>query len=323
MPVYITATIGATVHQLSTESLAESNWWDAAVESVSNLNLALSHEHGGYYKPSFGDIGFLPTPFADATPPPQKIDITVETGPDDAHRSLICNGTGTLKNYDQTSVVYSVAGQQFDASDDSNVFTGTLVDAFVWACDASRLNLTLDTTLARSPSPPIDYSNDSEALIIDLLADAAAFLCHGFYIENGTLYLVDLLAGDTTLAITEFDFTPLDYQGGGSISLVKSGDYSVPGSDAAGSEFSVTPAWHTVQANIEAALTDIKTIIEKALFTVELADVEAAVEFNTEVTALDESLIQSVTSVFNVHKKNLSFSAATETLIIEGRGAAA
>ena len=113
MPVYVTVTIGATPHTLSTEFLDESTFWDAEVVQISNLNAALSSDHGGYFKPSFGSIEFLPTPFENDWPPPQKIDLTIETGTDDSSLSEVCNGTGTLKDYDQVSVVYDVSGLQF------------------------------------------------------------------------------------------------------------------------------------------------------------------------------------------------------------------
>jgi len=320
MPIYITATIGATAHTLSTEFLVEASFWDAEVVRVSNLNTALTHDHGGYYKPSFGTVEFLPTPFSTDWPPPQKIDLTIETGADDSSKDLICNGTGTLKSYDQVSVIYDVAGPQFDIADDSKVFSGTLVDAFTWACGAAVLNLTLDTSLARSPSPAISKTNDSEALVIDLMADAAAFFSHAFHIVDGTLFLVDLLDSDATLSLSEFEFTPAKYQGGNAVSLVKGGDYFVTGSDSSGKEYSVNSVWHSTQSNIEAALADIKTIIEKGTITLEVAAIETEVGFNTEVTAFDESLINDITSVFNVHKKNMNIGADRETLIIEGRG---
>lgn len=320
MSIYITATIGATTQYLSTEFLAETTLWDALVVKVSNLNAALTKDYGGYFKPTFGDIEFLPTAFDGNWPPPQKIDVTIETGADDSSKSEICSGTGTLKKYDQESVIYSIEGPEFDVTDDSKVFSGTLVDAFTWACGASYLNLTLDSTLARSPSPAISRTNDTETLVIELMEDAAAFFSHGFYVEGGTLHLVDLLDSDATLSLDEFDFTPADYQGGEAVSLIKSGDYSVAGSDPAGKEINISTAWHTTQTNIEDALTNIKTLIEKPVVTLELAEVETEVGFNTEVTALDKSLLEPVTAVFNIHKRNLSYSDSYEKLVIEGRG---
>lgn len=321
MPVYVTATIGATTQYLSTEFLDESSFWDAKVVKISNLNTSLTHDYGGYFKPSFGNIEFLPDAFEDNWPPPQKIDLVIETGESDTIKAEICNGTGTLKDYDQESVTYSVEGLEFSVTDDSKVFSGTLNDAFTWACGSSYLNLTLNTTDARSTSPAISWTNSSEQLVIDLMADIAAFYSHGFYIENGTLYLVDLLDYSDTLSLTEFDFLPAKYQGGEAVSLIKCGDYSVDGSDPAGKEITISTAYHPTQANIETALGDIKTLIEKKVITLEIAEVETEIGFNTQVTALDESLFETTTSTFNVHKKNLSYSDRMEKLVVEGRGA--
>jgi hypothetical protein len=106
------------------------------------------------------------------------------------------NGDGTfrLSVYPVGEVTISGTGEY-----------STLAEIFAWACGAARLNLSLDTSLARSPSPSLAYWAGGQAAIIDFLSDISAFFNHLFFIRRKTLYLVAMEEDYDTRTQTEHD----------------------------------------------------------------------------------------------------------------------
>lgn len=86
-----------------------------------------------------------------------------------------------------------------------------LVSIFTWATGASFLNLTLDTTDDRSPSPSVNFWADQQKPMVDFLSELSAFFTHLYYVSGTTLYLVDMGTYTASSTITEFDFFPSNY----------------------------------------------------------------------------------------------------------------
>lgn len=201
-------TVGVTNHYVSNEHLAIERFYDARVASLSQLRVATRQPYGGFAEPSYGQIEFLPTVFTASWPPPMSCPIVISiavTGESDAE--IIFEGTAHLNEPKRDGIIYDLYGPEITTTVTDAVYADTLVNIFSAAC--TTLSLTLDSTKARVSSPAVDYMADGKNLLIDNLSDMAAFFTHRFYIENSTLYLIDCLLDNGTLAMTEFDvFSP-------------------------------------------------------------------------------------------------------------------
>lgn len=156
----------------------------------------------------------------------------------------------------------------------------TLSEILDWACGASYLNLTYNSTYALSPSPSVSHWATSQNTLVDFLSDLAAFFTHLFYISGSTLYLVDMGTDNGSTTITEFDFFPSTYGYNTPVRQLSAswtvreaveetiGKYikdsqketSVASSYPYGSEESYTP-YHATKSNIDTALGNIRDII--------------------------------------------------------------
>lgn len=88
----------------------------------------------------------------------------------------------------------------------------TLADVVTWACGASYLNVTPDTTKWESGIPDFSYWVDNQRNILDFLSDVCAWFGHIFYIKAGTGYLVGMNTDNGARTITEFEFFPSTYE---------------------------------------------------------------------------------------------------------------
>jgi hypothetical protein len=84
--------------------------------------------------------------------------------------------------------------------------SSTLINIFSWACGATHLNLSYDSSLATAFTA--SFWATSQETLVAFLDRLAAYANHLFYIVNETLYLVDIASDNGTLALTEFDFFP-------------------------------------------------------------------------------------------------------------------
>lgn len=261
-------TIGGNLHRVSDAWHVLTNLWEPKIAEYGPPKFGLEKEYGGYARPKFGRRTFTPDLFENDWPPPTKITVVDKLTDDtEANAITVFEGALHLDSYDETGVSYRAYGAEFDTTITDEAFgdpsAESLVDVFTWAVDSSRLNLTLDSTAARSPSPDVVYTADGENILVDVLSDIAAFFSHGFYIEDGTLYLIDMLADNGTATFDEFEFfRGSEYQGPTPYSLIKGGDYHQDGTYKYGRELNVSPVCHDTQSNIETALADIKTIVD-------------------------------------------------------------
>lgn len=296
-------TINGTLHRVSDAWHVLDNLWEPFIVQYDAPKFGLAREYGGYAAPKWGRREFSPDLFESDWPPPNTISVTdMITDDTEANAVTVFEGTLHLDSYNEQGVAYTAYGAEHDTVITDEVFNDTLVNVFTWAVDASRLNLTLDSTAARSPSPDVSYTADGEQVLVDVLSDIAAFFTHGFYIENGTLYLIDMLADNGTSTFDEFEFfRGAEYQGPNPYSEIKTTDYNVTGSFKYGTELNVSPVCHNTQSNIEAALGDIKTIVDQDRYRFRLIpESDQLPVIGQGLTVTNESLQSSTTTSIRI-----------------------
>jgi len=317
--LFVYTEINGTWHYISNVYyVGSSHQWDAHVESISSNSVSLSHDYGGFLSASYGGITLNAELFTDDWPPPKFIYCGIKAGASETLTHSLWGTYYALDNFDRESVKYVSCGTGFTDTDDSSTFNDTLVNVFSTFC--TTLGLTLDSSKARSSSPDVVYTNSTERLVIDMMAECAAGFTHWFYISGTTLYLLDMLdSSAATQSLDEFDFEPVSYTGPNAISAYISGDYSVAGDAITNSDLNVT-VWHDTQTNIEDALDDIKTVMERYIFTFSVADVDVAYPIGTMISFTDESTPATTSGKFLLTKKTISFSNSAEKLVLSGRG---
>ena len=291
--------------------------WEAYIRSIGSISIEPQYEYGGRVLTTYGTIDFIPPMFDFDWPPPDTVTIWLGTGMDEASSVGISIATYVLKSFDRNGVQYTALGNGYGNTDDSSVFNDTLINVF--STFATTLGLTLNSTHARSPSPNVVYTNTTEQLLIDMMSECAAGFAHYFYFTSTEVVLVDMLGYPGTHDITEFDFTPASYTGPNAISLFKSGDFSIPGSISEGSELSVT-IWHDTKENVQAALGNIKIIMERPVMHFELPDTDEPHTYGAKVIFSDDSTIHPTNGWFINTKKVLYFEDKTEKIVLAGRG---
>jgi len=85
----------------------------------------------------------------------------------------------------------------------------TLIEVFDWAC--GELGLTLDDSLADA-DVAIDAVITSQQYVLDFLDSLSWYCDHGFYVREGTLYLIsnDVDNGSQAIGLGEGDFDPIN-----------------------------------------------------------------------------------------------------------------
>jgi len=110
-------TINGAVRRVSIEGHALVNNWQPYIVGFDAPSLAISSDHGGYAKMSFGSITFNPTLFIDDWPPPVSCPLSIYyTDTDEAARELVFSGTAHLKSFGRESISYALFGPSYDES---------------------------------------------------------------------------------------------------------------------------------------------------------------------------------------------------------------
>lgn len=315
----MTLDINGTTRRVSNEELALDHSWFAELVSAPTVKRASQQLYGGYFAPTFGGFTTTPETFTGTTwPPPKKISATVQrTGTTEAAAVTYLDGIAHRKSFDRNGVTFDLKKPDYDVSIQTTV-TGNLTDIFATYCGVSYLNRMIDTS-GTARNPAVVYEVTSETQVIDVLSSIAAFFSHAFYDDGTTIYLYDCLADNGSLSIGEFDFAPATYQDSPAISEFKAGDYTVSGSYPHGIEYSVSPVCHDTQANIEAALADIKTIMEMpgATLTLPLPYADGITP-GMKLYWTDESQGSTVTAWMRVQSILCDFNAYTVQVIGKG-----
>lgn len=315
----LTLDIDGTTRRVSDEELSLTYPWYAEVAQAPSVKYATDKLYGGFCKPSYGGFTLIPGVTRERT-----LGATLQfTNTDESGAVTLMTGTAHRATFDRNGVVYSLLKPEYDVTVKTNI-TGTLQSVFTTYCGASYLNRTLDVT-GTSRNPAVSYNVTSDTQVADVLSEIAAFFCHGFYDDGTTIYLYDCLTDNGTLSIDEFDFEPAAYEDQQAVSEFKAGNYAIDGSYSHGSDFNVSPVCHTVQANIEAALGDIKTIMEQpgASLRLPLTDKTKAIKPGMKISWTDESMPDEVTAWIRVQSITYDFAATVPTLVVYGLGGVA
>lgn len=306
---------GYSLQRIALEDCPLAYLWRSYIRSFTSFTMSCL-KYGGYAKPRFADLILWPSMYEDVVwPPPDTATVKLYMTDDDvSDGTLLFDGTAALDSYDRSGVKYRLKMQEHDHTTTAVLQNDTLVNLFTDYCGATKLDLTLDSTNARSPSPAVYYTPSGDVQTIDLMDGMAAWFTHGFYILDGTLYLYDMLASGTPEALTEFDCQQVTYRAGTPVSLFTSGGRSLAGSNAAGDTFDLATAYHSTAGNIDAALADIKTMVEKPRVELPSKLSQHEVGLFGDFTLTDESTTRDTVSAAKAFAVKYNFDNETKLL---------
>lgn len=265
--------------QASTRRLKLETPWPPYIVAMPPVRWSASSKHGGYCPLELGSMTFNLAMFNDDWPPPFNFAADLEvTETTEAAKSMLFEGVAHQGEWDQDANVnaadYDLYGPddyttQLAAATTQATFGATLDAVFTWACNAARLNLTLDTTLSRAVSPAVVHTTSSDQLLIDFLDDLARYHTHLFYIEAGTLYLVDMEAdnGTDTAGNERTNMQEPSYHGPDPLKEITDGSNPPKFCSYPYGDTLTQNSYETNTTNIAAAQAKIKTILDKQQIT--------------------------------------------------------
>jgi len=336
--VLVEFTINGTLNRLSFEGAALTNFWDNKITAMDSITYKIAQPYGGFVQLGYGGMSFKPDLFDDDWPPPINGAVSVyytdSDDPDETTKQTLFTGMAHRAKINRTSIEYRFYGPSYTATiADLTLYADTLANVMTTLCGGGILNLSIDTSAARVPSPAVLYTTEGEILAIDLASNICASFGHLFYIVGSTLYLVDMLGDNGTRTITEYDYFPSEYNDNQPISTVRADIsmgcdgqkactvpefYSRYSSYPYGTVLTVKP-YHTTQANIETALDDISTIMHLqrgTLRTPLLGDLPVPGE---RIIWEDSSLGQ--TSDMYIRTRSIQYDFINGKVALDGEGA--
>lgn len=321
MTLLINAIIDGITYHISNEQVALSNqFYDDDVLSISSIKYSTPKRHGGYTRLTYSSFSLNPKLFPeDSWPPPVEIKVDASYTDNAGNNEVgLFEATGHLSKITRTSVEYNLYGSNHTEVLTSQAFSGTLLSIFETYTGQTHLNLVLEPSLARAPSPDVVYTADGE--LLDILSDIAAFFSHMFYIKSGTLYLVDMLQTTDTAETAEDIFLEgTQYRNDVPHSLFTADIYSVAGSHPYGDSIDISPVCHDTQANIESALADIKIIYERQKVEISFPlDHDRLQTLGGLLSWTDDSLVFSTNCTMGVRSITYNFDKSEFTCSGEG-----
>lgn len=317
-----TLTINGTTRRISDQELSLEHSWYGELSQPPTIKYATAKEYGGMVAPTFGGFTCLPTTFIDsgALPPTSMTLLLQYTESTEAAAITLLESTCHLAGFDRSGIAYEARKKERDQLIAPATLSGTLVALFTTHCGSTKLNLTLDATKARTPSPAVSYVLTSESQTLAVLSDMAAFFGHLFYIEGTTLHLVDMLVDNGAMTMTEFDVHPIPYSGCTPYATIKAGNTAVDGSYAYGAELSVAPVCHGTGANITAALTTIKTLVDRPRVTLSMPITaqSAVIKPGMRLSWADTALYRDAAAWLMA--RSIQYDFGQQTITIEGEG---
>lgn len=300
---------GGEMIRASMSDFSNLHLWKSYITSLPSVKISMPNAWGGYAAPpQWADLSFSPDMFTDTDnwPPPDTATIRLLwiDGDDETESTVIWDGTAILSEMPYDSIKYRIArianATKIPAS---TAFADTLANVMTTLCGSSYLNLSLDTSRARIPSPAVSHTTSAEILTVDLISDMCAFFGHGCYVEGRTLYLIDMY--DTTTTQTTIDSGDvLPSSGpkyGTRYSTAKCGDYSAASATVTnGEELSISTAYHGTESNIEAALAILLDIANRPQVELSAIVGESPIKIGGCYLFNDENHAQSLQSIFVV-----------------------
>ncbi len=289
---------------------------------MDDIKVSMDHYSGGYVRPSYGTVRLSQEIFNDDFPPPVTVQISILADINGSDQQII-NGVGHLLRYDSTGVEYSLYGDSFSTMISDHTFDDNLINIFNWACESSRLNLSLDHSAARLPSPAVYYQVTGEHQLIDVLDTIAGFFCHFFEIKDSVLRLGDMLVPTgQPIFLGYFDAFTSPHAGPQAYSLFTAGSESVSGVYHYGVPFEINPVCHNASSNIQDALADIKTILSKRWLSKSIPLSSGPPEIGAQLQWTDNRLIKDVFCTMTVRALTYHWGAVGDVpkIFIEGEG---
>ena len=269
-------TINSTTHYVADRYKALTHQWKGFLENFSPITFGIRQDYGGYADIGYGSMTLIPDLFSTSGdwPPPMELSLMLKwlatdtSSINEANAVTYFVGKAYRSGITPTGIEYRLYHDNDYTAKvaDSTTYNDTLVNVMSTLCGASYLNLTLDSTLARSPSPNVHFTTSGEKLAIDLASEICAFYSHCFYIDSGTLYLIDMDADNGTLSIPFYHFTESD-----AFDLAPIAELSISGEDTWTPVTTSYPygdkrsleKYHDTEANATSALNDILTTLQK------------------------------------------------------------
>lgn len=319
----IEMTINGAVNYISQEGIALTYFWEPKIMQFDPPRYDIAHDYGGYVSPRFGSISLFPDLFEDDWPPPISCAITIKyTATTEGAAETLFTGIAHLSQLDIGQVKYDLYGPSYiTTTAGATAFNDTLVNVVTALCGGAHLNLTLDSTAARGPSPNVNFTVSGDQLDIDLVSAIAAFYTHLIYISGSTLYLVDMLGDNGTETITEFDYlqgTTYEYQT--PVSLARAGDRAQASGYPYGNELTLA-AYHDTGANVDDCLDDIMTVLHKPRVRLKMPLLGSLPVPGKKISWTDESL--AVDTDMYIRTRSVRYDFDREEITVEGEGAIA
>jgi hypothetical protein len=252
--------------------------------------------------------------------------------------NVVDNGDGTFSLTSATVGEVTLSGTGKYGTGSDTKFSSIME----WACGASYLNLTFNSTLMKTVQPTVSYWANSQNVLIDFLAELSAFCYHLFYISGTTLYIIDMDTTNGTNTIEpEFDAISVRYTDSDPVKIIRSNwvtragvtetigtyvkDYNhetyVESAYPYGVEMNIAP-FHDTKTNIDAQLTNILGYIHKP-------SIELSLPFNgyapapaTSISWVDSESSGNIVASFLVHE-SISFDFTANSVTIKGKGSIA
>lgn len=317
---------GGEMIRCAMSDFSDIHLWKSYIMALPSMKLTMPNRWGGFAAPpDWADLSFLPDMFADTGnwPPPETATVRLMwiDGTDETAGTVVFDGSAVVEEPGLTAIKYKLRRPENATTVPSGtVYNDTLVNVMTTLCGASLLNLTLDTSRARIPSPAVSYTTTADQLTIDLASAMCVFFAHGCYIVGNTLYLIDMYDLTTTQeTVSEWDITSASYKYGTRYSSAKCGDYSVASATVAnGEELSISTAYHGTQGNIEAALAIILDIANRPIVEINAMITDNPLVIGGCYVLVDESQVLPLQSIMVASDVVYNFDA--ETLQAVGAG---
>lgn len=268
--------INSTTHYLADRYKALTHQWRGMIGAFVPITLGTRQDYGGYVDISFGSITLIPELFSTSGdwPPPMELSLTVKwldtssSKPSEGNAVTYFAGKAYRARITSTGVEYRLYRDNTYTAKVANgtTYNDTLINVMTTLCGASYLNVTLDSTKARSTSPNVNFTTSGEQLAIDLASNICAFYTHCFYIDSGTLYLIDMDTDNGSMNIAYHAFnnsTVIDQAPVAKLSISGEDSWTpVTTSYPYGREMSLSK-YHNTESNATDALNDILDVLQK------------------------------------------------------------
>ena len=266
----VEATLNSELHRISIQGHPLAHNWKARIISMDHITWGCRSNRGGFCPLGYGKIVFKPKLFEDNFPPSDTGQIVAKYTPDTEDNAVtLFNATAYASGFPENKPEYTLLPPDYDETlAASSLSTGSLTSVLTTILTGIAEISSVDTTLARNPSPEVVPDNYEGRLNIDYADDLSKSFCHLVYIIGTTAHVIDMKAGNgDEIVLTDSKVTnnirifrnmpiaEIQHDDGTNV-YTRQSDYPM------GKKLNLRIP-HTSQANIEAALDDIMLVENK------------------------------------------------------------